>query len=227
MAGGKGFISQLFSSNGSWTAPAGVTQVILIGSGGGQGGNVGYGSAGNLWPHGGKGVVPSMKVITVVPNTTYSITIGAGGAGGRTPANPSSGTGALGGNSTFGALATFYGASAPPLVGNTFENRAVDPNVGCSYSSGNAIDQMGWNAAGTKGASSGTYRGGSSGGCGLTGNGGAGGNGNNSGNGFDGGTSSSTNYGAGGGAGGSGSSGSGGKGGNGIGGFITVLWVEG
>lgn len=42
--------SQRFTSNGTWTAPAGVTKVIVI-------------------PDGGVGTL-----LTVVPNTTYSIT---------------------------------------------------------------------------------------------------------------------------------------------------------
>jgi hypothetical protein len=96
-----------FTANSSWKAPAGCTQVILYGCGGGSGG---YG--GSAASNGGAGGFASKHgytIVTVVPNTTYTITIGAGGAG---SASGSSGTPSSGTDTSFGALATFMGAVA-------------------------------------------------------------------------------------------------------------------
>jgi hypothetical protein len=60
-------------STGSWTVPVGVTEVeIMLVSGGGAGG---YGVVGG----GGGGFVQYVAAHTVVPGTSYDITIGAGG----------------------------------------------------------------------------------------------------------------------------------------------------
>ena len=207
--GGKGFTSQTFTSSGTWTCPAGVTQVILIGCGGGQaGGNCA--TSASVLAVGGKGTVPGMKTITVVPNTTYTITIGVGG----------STAGAAGTSTTFGVLATFNGASTElnfdSNVGTSFPSPASAPTHGT----------MGWRAApGTNGANASTWLGGTGGACGTTGAGGAGGAASSSGAGSAGTAAGATNYGAGGGAGGAGPS-SGGAGGAGAGGFLNVIWVE-
>ena len=53
-----------FSSSTTWTAPAGVTQVLI--------------SVGRSSPGGGTNTGFASQVIPVTPNTTYTITIGAG-----------------------------------------------------------------------------------------------------------------------------------------------------
>ena len=232
--GGKGFTSQMFTSTTTWTVPAGVTQVILIGAGGGAGGAGGTRTILQDVP-GGNGVVPSMKIISVVPNTTYTITIGAGGTGGTGTTGqyvtPPAGT--AGGTTSFGVLATFPGAT-PSLVyhdTNTGINRYASgaPNF---YTGLYATAIFGCNkASGTPGAlsvgggESQPFYGGGGGGAGLNGPGGNGGNGNTSGVASAGSAATSTNYGAGGGGGGCGSS-SGANGGAGAGGFLQVVWVE-
>jgi Glycine-rich domain len=111
--------TQTFLSNATWTAPAGVTSVTLYGIGGGGGG----GGAGRP-PHttstttrgggggGGGGAVASYNIVSVVPGSSYTITIGAGGttAAGATSDNGNGTNGNDGADTTFGSLATFCGA---------------------------------------------------------------------------------------------------------------------
>lgn len=100
-------IRKVFTSSGSWTAPAGVTSVILFGRGGSAAGGSGnpdyYGTAKGA-ALGGGGCYSTMRIVTVVPGTTYTITIGAAGTA------SSNQQGGSGGDTTFGALATFKGA---------------------------------------------------------------------------------------------------------------------
>ena len=84
-------VIQQFNATGSWTAPTGVTSVdYLVVAGGASGGwRVGGG--------GGAGGLLQGTNLSVTPGTTYTITVGAGGAANTTPNNGYSGT-----NSTFG-----------------------------------------------------------------------------------------------------------------------------
>jgi len=78
---GRLFIQEAtFTASGTWTAPAGVTsaQVILVGGGGGGGGG-----SQDIAGGGGAGGQVIVRNLTVVPGTTYSVTIGAGGQGGQ------------------------------------------------------------------------------------------------------------------------------------------------
>lgn len=117
------WIRKEFTSSGSWVCPAGVTTVIVYGAGGGGGGSGGSGgsSNGTACQGGGSGMGgmgnPLMVVpLAVVPGTTYTITIGAGGTGGTGnvspgyPASSSGNAGNDGSDTTFGALFTFKGA---------------------------------------------------------------------------------------------------------------------
>jgi hypothetical protein len=95
--------SVTYSASGTWVCPPNVTEVTLLGCGGGQGGFLGAGSAAG-W--GGRGAPVAELRIPVTPGTSYTITIGAGGAAG----------GAYGQASSFGAV-TFPGAFAGPSGG--------------------------------------------------------------------------------------------------------------
>lgn len=112
--------SQVFVSNGTWVAPAGVTSVIVVGFGGGGGGGGGARPATAQWnTHaaggggGGGGAIMSSLTLIVVPGTSYAVTIGAGGAGGNGGSTDGSdGTpGANGTDTIFGSLTKFIGAS--------------------------------------------------------------------------------------------------------------------
>ncbi|GEM_PF-2008300 len=68
--------SQTFNSSTTWTAPAGVTSVMveIWGSGGGGGSNDSGGGAG-----GGGGGAYSLQVVSVTPGNNYTVTIGTAG----------------------------------------------------------------------------------------------------------------------------------------------------
>ena len=79
-----------FTANGSWTAPAGVTRVIVEAWGGG-GGSAG-GANGACCGGGGGGGAFAQKTVTVIPGTSYTVVVGIGGtAGASTPTAGGSG----------------------------------------------------------------------------------------------------------------------------------------
>lgn len=82
-----------FNADGTFVVPAGVTSITVQAFGGGGGGGGNFTSR----PGGGGGAFAS-SVISVTPGTSYSITVGAGGAAGT-----SGNDGVNGGNSIFGA----------------------------------------------------------------------------------------------------------------------------
>lgn len=125
-----------YTSNGTWTAPAGVTTIWLSGTGGGGGGGTPGGAAG---AGGGGGAECDVAVeLTVVPGTAYAVTIGSGGAA----ANAGTAT-------SFGALRTLAGGAA----GN---------DGGTGGAAGGAGGSAGGNGAGQSGVDN--YRGGEGGG---------------------------------------------------------------
>ena len=91
----------IIRSTQTWTAPADVNSIEVLLCGGG-----GSGDATNVsTPVGGLGSVIK-SYLTVTPNTTYTVTIGAGGAA------PATGTDGLSGSaSSFGALLSIDGAT--------------------------------------------------------------------------------------------------------------------
>lgn len=108
------------TSGGTWTAPAGVTQAIISGrggSGGGGGGGAGGGGSTGAAAEGGGGGGPGgscytvTKLVTVVPNTAYTVTVGSGGsvgtAGTVTGASVSGSTGGSGGQAGNGGATSF------------------------------------------------------------------------------------------------------------------------
>jgi len=221
-------VSAYFSSNGTWTCPAGVTRIMVIGQGGGAGGSGGINipSSSSL---GGGGTSLVIRWITVVPNTTYTITIGTGGAGG-VPRTGGTHNGFVGGGTTFGSLMTFAGGLKTISSGEVPTNGYA--GLICSHPSksidtSQAVYTSGYETVSTLtsgGTSSGTYWRGLPGLPGDTGSvAGTGGNGNNAGTGTNGGNA--TGIGAGGGGGGAGSV-AGGSGGSGAPGQLYVVWVE-
>jgi hypothetical protein len=201
-------VKKVFTSSGSWTAPAGITEVILVGFGGGGGGGTNQ--------QGGGGSIQCQSYVSVVPGTTYTITIGAGG-----------GVGGDGGSTTFGSLSTFIGASGSGLGGihGSFSlncaglkgQSSVASGGSGSYSSG-VLENGTINWLGYSGGVGGVYpTGGGGGGGGPNGAGGNGGAASTNG------SSAAANSGAGGGGGG----GSGAVGGSGGSGMLTIIYVDG
>lgn len=106
-SGGSGIViidhAVEFTSTGTttWTAPAGVTSVEVLVVAGGGGGGYQMGGGG-----GGGGVIYDPNY-AVIPGTSYTVTVGAGGTG-RTS---NSDNGGLGGNSVFGTLTAIGGGA--------------------------------------------------------------------------------------------------------------------
>ncbi len=97
--GGSGFSNvQVFTANGTFTVPAGVTNIMVEVIGGGGGGA--SGSAGGTRGCGGMGGGYGKSYFTVVPGANHAVVIGAGGTG--APGGPCS-LGNTGGTSTFGS----------------------------------------------------------------------------------------------------------------------------
>lgn len=111
----KNPVVQVYTSNDTWTKPAGLKYVIaeVVGGGGGSGGSSSSTDASSA---GGGGGGYSRKLIGAASlGATETVTIGAAGAAGT-----STGAGGNGGNTTFGAHITGNGGTAS-AVGDTAE----------------------------------------------------------------------------------------------------------
>jgi hypothetical protein len=108
--------SQLFTASGTFVVPTGVTKLTLHGiggggGGGGAGGELSVGTTAGGGGGGGGGARLGVAEVTVTPGTSIAVTIPAAAAGGSGGSpNNAGANGADGGDVTFGALATFYGA---------------------------------------------------------------------------------------------------------------------
>ncbi len=151
----------VFYSNGSWTAPAGVTSIMVDAAAGGGGG--GY-VASNNGAGGGGGAAVKLASYTVVPGTAYPVTIGAAGA-----AQTGSVAATAGGNTSLGALFTLSGGAA--ASGNT---PGAAGGTGCTAGSGGVTGSYVGNGgnsifgAGSDGPIAGGFGGGGSGNVGAT-----------------------------------------------------------
>jgi hypothetical protein len=110
--GGSYLVIEQFLASGSWKAPAGVTAVdYLVVAGGGSGAYGGSGGNGG----GGAGGFLTGTALSVTAGTTYTVTVGAGGAAVVSgPANGNNGS-----NSVFSSLTAIGGG---PFVISTVPN---------------------------------------------------------------------------------------------------------
>jgi hypothetical protein len=101
--------SQTFVSSGTFTVPAGITQIIVVGShaGAGGGGGGGGGSGGGDGGGGGPSIFASPIIMSVSPSQQFTVTIGAGGSGGTAGNSSAGGAGGVGGTTQFGSF-NFY-----------------------------------------------------------------------------------------------------------------------
>jgi hypothetical protein len=164
----------VYTATGTWTAPTGVTSVIVECLGGGQGGAAGSATTGGT---GGAGGGYARSTLTVVPGTVYTVTVGATTA-----------AGAVGQSSWFNTATTIRGkggGSADTTIGTTTfagGTGAAGAALGTGGGGGGSAgaSAVGGNAtggtAGTAGASAGKtyYIKGANGGNGTTGAGVAG-----------------------------------------------------
>lgn len=86
--------SQVFTADGTFTAPTGIYTVYVTMTGGGGGGGGSYG--GDSGGGGGSAAYVSHMILPVTPGNSYSVTVGAAGTYGASGA-----WGGTGGNSTF------------------------------------------------------------------------------------------------------------------------------
>ncbi len=103
----------VITTTGTWTCPASVTSIEVLGmGGGGAGGGGGGGTPGaGCGGGGGGGAKAHPCILTVTPGVTYNTTIGAGGtAGAAGSSTTAGGDGGDGGDTLFDSLATFRGA---------------------------------------------------------------------------------------------------------------------
>lgn len=186
--------SATYNANGTFTVPAGVNLVYVLGAGGGGGGGGGAGSSGGVagaGGGGGGGSTPYLAPLAVTPAAVLTVTIGAGGGGGNGGIiGGNGGTATAGGTSQFDTL-VFPGASAG--TGGIFS--------GAGGSGGGSRPIWAGNIGGTGGAVGGTFAG-SAGDRTVMAAGGGGGGGSN---GAGGGGGGGAGFGAGGGGGGGGS----------------------
>lgn len=201
---------EVFEASGTFTAPAGITQVVVTLVGAGAGGGGGENDGGNSGGGGGGGETVLMQPYTVTPGNGYTVTVGSGGGGGAT--SPGGGAGGAGGASSFDGSLTAAGGGAG--------QRADDSGTG-GAGGGSALDGSGLSGGGSTG-----FKGGDGADTPSSGDGGGGG-GSLFGTGGDGGNpgagSNATGYGAGGGGGG-GQNPAGGAGGDGSDGLVIVMW---
>jgi hypothetical protein len=101
-----------FTASGTFIPSQGCYMGLLRGAGGGGGGGGGVGnSATRSGGAGGGGSTQTSPSVQQTPNTTITVTIGAGGSAGTSGSGGNGGNGGAGGASTYGSLATFPGAS--------------------------------------------------------------------------------------------------------------------
>jgi hypothetical protein len=120
-------------STQSWTVPSDVTSIecFLI-AGGGGGGSTGTGGWPSATGGGGSGGA-RYDVLTVTPNTAYTITVGAGGGRGN------DGGGAQGGTSSFGALLSQTGGFGGSWNPNGGSNSGANGNNSGGSSGGRQL----------------------------------------------------------------------------------------
>jgi len=153
---------QTFTTTGTtaWIAPSGVTSVFVVCVGGGGGGGGWYGSGGA------GGGLAWRNNVTVVPGTSYTVTVGTAGSGRPTGTNsPGSVAGSNGGTSSF--LTTVAGGGQH---GGPYSMNNVKPSGGTFTGDGGGI---GGTCEGNY--SSGTITSGGGGAGGYSGTGGKGG----------------------------------------------------
>ena len=161
-------VSFTSTGNTSWRAPANVNQVNYLIVGGGGGGGTGYDNAGG---GGGGGGMVLIGTQTITAASTYTITVGSGGAGG--PDLRSNRSGSPGNNSSFASITALGGGqgfgSRSVAPGGTSNSGGQTQNGSLASSTGGYGTGGGGDGAGGGGAFSNGTNGGSSPGTGGSG----------------------------------------------------------
>ena len=148
---GAGARTQVFTSSGTFTVPAGVTSLEVEVYGGGAGG-AGASGSGGVSPTGGAGGYGRTILSGLTPGASITVTIGAGGAGSSGSVGTGS-AGANGGTTTFGTYATATGGSglAPNSVPTYFGNSGTFSTTGTLVRQGGGIGNLLYFGGGTGG----------------------------------------------------------------------------
>ncbi|MEI8204865.1 MAG: FG-GAP-like repeat-containing protein, partial [Bacteroidota bacterium] len=152
------------TSSGSWTCPAGVYSIIAEcwGGGGAGGGSTATTSCGG----GAGGGCYAKKIVSVIPNTTYTVTVGAVKTGTTTSSN----TANTGNPSWFGSSSTVFASGGAGGYPATTTNYAVPGGQSSSSACiGSTVYSGGWGSGGNATGTSTVGAGG--GGAGTTGTG--------------------------------------------------------
>ncbi len=130
-----------FYADGTWVCPPGVVRVFVTAVAGGGGGGGGHSSVGNTYygGGGGGGECRTRYPINVVPGTSYTITIGAGGAAGASGGSPTSG--GDGGSTSFASALSLSGGKGGDS--NGFGGAAGGPGGWAGTSGGLEISSEG------------------------------------------------------------------------------------
>ena len=154
---------QVFTSNGTWNRPSGITKVKVIVTGGGGGG----GGGGATWNHGAGGDAGGTAIEFIDVSSTASVTVTVGNAGPGANWNPDA---TNGGTSSFGSFCSATGgrggkqaATSPYTSHNTGVGSGGDINLTGQSGDGGHDGGTGTHSSGGTGGSS--FWGG--GGCGL------------------------------------------------------------
>lgn len=138
-----------FTSSGTWTCPAGVysAEFLVVGAGGGGGGTDCSVNTRSAAGGGGGGGAVKYGTLAVTPGSTYTITVGAGGAGGNALAGANggisevllSGTSLIrcyGGGGGLGFTALDASSSPTPAAGPVGGNGIANTNAQSSAAGG-------------------------------------------------------------------------------------------
>jgi hypothetical protein len=133
--------TSVFTANGTWTRPTGLSHVRSYGvGGGGQGGGcaaTGVGQVAEAAGGSSGGYAESVLAASVL-GPSVAITVGAGGTGGAAGA-----AGNPGGNTSFGSFWTANGGAGGGLGAATAGNAVADGGNGGSASGGNVVNIIG------------------------------------------------------------------------------------
>jgi hypothetical protein len=162
---------KVFLQSGTFVVPANVSQIrVRVHGAGGSGGAVAGGGRNRVATGGGGGGL-AIKTLNVTPGTSYTVTVGTGGA--RASANGTN-AGSAGGTSSFGSVCSATGGSGGAATASNAANSAAGATGGTG-SGGDLNYTGGGSGTATTSATNATYNslaatGGGSGAC-IFGNG--------------------------------------------------------